>query len=341
MQKPAQQYSRKHKVEGSKRNTKKTFLHATYYMLLSVSGGFTLIEVLVAATILATLIGGVLLTLNPVGQINKSQDAQRLSDINAVKTAVDLYYSDHKCYPSQIPFGNEWRVNSTVYMKKVPQDPKCNGGNGTCYKYRTDSASTCPQWNVVFAQVSKSSSLTNICPLSTLSDCMPTSDSNATWACTLSGAVNCSALASAASISGGVETINPTATPTPLPSSTPTPTPTPPAGSVTYSFGNPAGTNPDIYQATVMPLYQTIGNAQSIQVLADDTAGNITTIKAVLYSDGDAREFTLSRTGGTATNGTWTGTWQVTDTYNKTYGYDITGTDDKGNTHTSTIRVNQ
>lgn len=317
-------------------------LSAINHQPLAINRGFTLIEVLVAATILVTLLGGVILTLNPLGQLNKGQDAQRISDLNQVKNAIDLYYNDKKCYPQQIPFGNEWRVNNTVYMKKVPQDPKCNGGSGTCYKYRTDSSAFCPQWNVVFAPVSKSSSLTNLCPLSSLSNCTPTGYSNATWACTLSGAVNCDALAAASSIGGGgIETINPTATPTPLPSSTPTPTPTPPAGSVTYDFGNPASTNPDIYEATIMPFYQPIGSVQSIRVLADDTVGNITSIKAILYSDGDAREFTLSRTGGTAQSGTWTGTWQVTDTYNRTYGYDLIGTDSLGNKSTSSIRANR
>jgi prepilin-type N-terminal cleavage/methylation domain-containing protein len=72
--------------------------------------GFTLVEVLVAATILATLIGGVLLTLNPIAQINKGQDAQRLADLQSIKTAVDLYYNDTKCYPTQLPFGQVWKV---------------------------------------------------------------------------------------------------------------------------------------------------------------------------------------------------------------------------------------
>lgn len=308
----------------------------------SAFGGFTLVEVLVAATILATLIGGVILTLNPFAQINKGQDTQRLADLQAVKTAVDLYYSDNKCYPTQLPFGQEWRVNSTVYMKKVPQDPKCNGGSGTCYKYRTDPnpANTCPQWNVVFAQVSKASALTNVCPLSSLSDCTPTGYTSGVWACTLSGAVNCSALKFAASINGGIESISPTPTPTPLPFATPTPTPTPPAGTLVIPLGNSTNANPDIYQLTVMPFYQTVGQGQAVQVLADDSVGNIISIKIVLVSDGDEREFTLSRTGGTAASGTWSGAWQVTDTYTR-YGYRITGLDDKGNTYTAVYSANQ
>lgn len=302
--------------------------------LLSSSKGFTLVEILVAATILATLVGGTILTLNPARQINKALDAKRQQDLQSVKIALDTYYNDTKCYPQQVPFGQEWKVNSTIYMKKVPQDTKCVNGSGMCYVYTTDTGSACPQWNVLFSKLSSASPLTNICPLSSLSSCTPPGYSNAVWACTLSGAVNCSALASSSSLGGGIGTPMPTNIPGP----TATPTPLP-AGSVTYNIGAPANTNPYIYQATIIPLYQTIGKAQAIQVLANDLAGNITSMKVILYSDGDARQFTLSRSAGTATNGTWSGAWAVTDTYNRTYGYDIIGTDDKGNTATGRIRV--
>lgn len=307
--------------------------------------GFTLVEMLVAATILATLAGGVILSINPVGQIEKGQDAQKQADLSAIKTALDLYYSDNKCYPQQIPFGNEWRVNNTVYMKKVPQDPKCNNGTGSCYRYRTDSNSQCPQWSVTFAQLSRSSALTNACPISSLSNCSPAGYSDATWACVLLGAVNCESLQLASIAGTGEETVNPTNTPTPPPSSTPTPTPTPPAGSVTYD--TPDNSVVDAYEVTIMPLFQTYGLGQSIRVRADDTVGNITSVIVVLYSDGDARQFTLTRTGGTDNNGTWTGSWQVTDTYNqvpeKTYGYDIITTDNQNppNVDRDSIRVNR
>lgn len=309
--------------------------------------GFTLIEILVAATILATLAGGVALSLNPIAQINKSQDAQKISDLQGIKTALDLYYSDHKCYPTSttgLPFGGEWRENETVYMKKVPQDPKCReDGTGSCYRYRTETGNACPQWNVVFAQLSTTSTMTNVCAISSLSNCAPEGYADHQWACAMSGGVNCDNL-SLSSISGGsVESISPTATPTPAPSSTPTPTPTPPDGSVTYYFGHSAGANPDIYEATVMPLYQQVGGGQAIRVLADDTAANITSMKLILYSDGDAREFTMSRKSGTAQSGTWEVAWSVTDTYNqvpgKIYGYDIIGTDAANNTSTESIRV--
>lgn len=308
----------------------------------NTSAGFTLIEILVAITILATLVGGVILSLNPIAQIDKSQDAQRAADLQAVKTATDLYYNDHKCYPQEIPFGNEWRENNTVYMKKVPQDPKCDKTGVNCYRYRTDSAATCPQWNVVFAQLSKSSTLTNTCALSSLSSCAPSGYDQHPFACTLSGAVNCDALLAAASLEGGLETVLPTATPTPLPSSTPTPTMVPPNGSGVYDTLDPSG-DPDAWEVTIMPLYQEDGLGQAIRVKAEDAVSNITSVKVVLYSDGDARTFTLDLKNGTAQNGTWEGAWEVTDTYNqvegKQYGYDITVTDALGNVDNDEIRV--
>lgn len=303
--------------------------------------GFTLVEVLVAVTILATLAGGIVLTLNPAKQINKSRDAQRQSDLSQIRIASDAYYNDTNCYPTEMPFGNEWRVGDTVYMKEVPQDPSCSGGEGTCYRYRTESGTTCPQWNVVFAQLSDEADLPNACPLSSLSNCAPDGYQEGKWACALSGSVNCSSLASAATLIGGEETIEPTAapSPTPTPTSTPAPSPTPyPEGSVTYAIGNPSGENPDIYELTMIPLWQTIGNAQQVAVKIDDTAGNISSnVQLVLYSDNEARQFTLTRTSGDDASGVWTGTWQVTDTYNNQYGVDITAQDSVGNTQTKRL----
>ena len=315
--------------------------------------GFTLIEILVAVVILSTLIAGVLFSINPFGQISKAQDAARESDIKQVKVALDLYYHDNNCYPTQsigIPFGKEWsdtdsRGNKTIYMKQAPQDPKCTDTTGTnCYRYRTDGSS-CPQWNVVFSQLSKNSSLTNTCALSSLAtSCTPTGYDGGTWACAMSGAVDCEGLLASATLIGGVETTQPTATPTIGPTATPTSVPPPPPNSVTFDNVSNINLNPYIKDVTIMPFKQIIDSLQSINVHVLDSVGNVTSVKVVLYSDGDARTFMLTKTGGTTTDGTWGGQsqpWQVKDTYNSTYGYDIIASDDKGNTQTGSIRANQ
>ncbi len=276
--------------------------------LSTKSLGFTLIEVLVATTILATLVGGVLLTLNPIGQINKGQDAQRQQDLQAIKTALDLYYNDTKCYPTQLPFGQTWSVNNTVYMKKVPQDPKCQtDGSGTCYRYRTSATApnNCPQWNVVFAQLSKSSSLANTCPLSSLSNCAPAGYTNGQFACVLSGGVDCDSLASSSIIGGGLESTSPTPTSPPPPSATPTPTPTPDPNEV--SFPLPQDTNPDPYEVILNPLYPVPGSAQTIKLKVSDPGVNIDTVEVIVTSDDGAQRsvFLNPPTGVTNNAGTW------------------------------------
>ncbi len=89
--------------------------------------GFTLIEVLVAATIIAVLtaIGMVSYT-----NINKrSRDTKRKSDMEQIRSALEMYRSDNGFYPNN---GNGSWINadnlSTTlvpnYMAAIPPDPK-------------------------------------------------------------------------------------------------------------------------------------------------------------------------------------------------------------------------
>ncbi len=56
--------------------------------------GFTLIELLVVIAILAVLAVVVVLTLNPAGLLQESRDANRLSDMGTLNTALGLYSAD-------------------------------------------------------------------------------------------------------------------------------------------------------------------------------------------------------------------------------------------------------
>jgi prepilin-type N-terminal cleavage/methylation domain-containing protein len=55
--------------------------------------GFTLIELLVVIGILAILTAAVVLVLNPAELLRQSRDAQRLSDFDALRSAINLYLS--------------------------------------------------------------------------------------------------------------------------------------------------------------------------------------------------------------------------------------------------------
>lgn len=323
----------------------------THNSLFKTPGaGFTLVEVLVATTILVTLAAGVFLSLNPIAQINKSQDSQKMADIQAVKTALDLYYNDTKCYPKAadgVAFGGEWRVNNTVYMKKVPQDPNCKSdGSGMCYRYRTvtdptDPTINCPQWNVVFAQLSKASTLTSTCALSSLSNCAPSDYPAGKFACTMSGGVNCDSLSSSSIGGGSVETILPTPTPNPCEASSNRALgcacSNDPQCASNYcdvpvgvhqgtnqckalvdkydpndvKFPLPVDTNPDPYELVVNPLHPLPGTTQTFKLKVADPGVLITKVEVVVTSDreADRANVPLSAPVGQVNNaGTWTGT---------------------------------
>ena len=200
--------------------------------------GFTLIELLVVISMVGVMISFFLIFINPFKQVQKAKDAQRQADLSNIRQALDTYYNDHNCFPASLPFGSPWQVGSTVYMKKVPQDPDCLSG-GSCYQYLNDTE-TCPQWNVLFSKAAVSSNATS-CPLQQIPSCVPSNYYDSGYSsCIVSGTVNCPTLVSMSiPTSGGSQTVptvaigptsppQPTSTPTqiPVPTSGNTPTPT-------------------------------------------------------------------------------------------------------------------
>lgn len=96
--------------------------------------GFTLIEVLVAATIIAllTAIGVV-----SYASANRSaRDAKRKSDLEQIRAALEMFRADCGKYPvtNTVVPGNTLVLNATscpgysgstiTYMQQIPQDPK-------------------------------------------------------------------------------------------------------------------------------------------------------------------------------------------------------------------------
>lgn len=185
--------------------------------IYSSQGGLTLIELLVVVLILGALLFIAILTLDPVAQLHKSSDAQRRSDIEQIRQALDTYYNDHNCYPKAITFNQQWAENGVVYMQKVPQDSSCSGSSPHCYLYQTDNTSNCPQWNVVYGYLTqvKASQVTDSCPVKTICGSMTLKYNF----CLTSGNIDCTYINS-----------NPLPTPVlpPTPTLRPTLTPVPP-----------------------------------------------------------------------------------------------------------------
>lgn len=96
--------------------------------------GFTLIELLVAIAIIGILSALILTNLQDARA--RARDIQRKSDLKQLKTSLRMYYNDYQEYPGEssrqiyacLPpvlkaWGNAFSCGTTVYMKKLPEDP--------------------------------------------------------------------------------------------------------------------------------------------------------------------------------------------------------------------------
>ncbi len=106
--------------------------------------GFTLIELLVVIGIIGLLSSVVLASVAPARE--KARDARRLSDMNQIKNALELYYAENKMFPQIRAFtaadscGTNWCTLETAlapYISPLPRDPT----GDTTYVYYYDSNS--------------------------------------------------------------------------------------------------------------------------------------------------------------------------------------------------------
>ncbi|PWU22576.1 hypothetical protein C5B42_05650 [Candidatus Cerribacteria bacterium 'Amazon FNV 2010 28 9'] len=110
--------------------------------------GFTMIELLVALSIVAIMI--LLLALGQGLQLGRGEDAQRKSDFAKLKIAFEDYYNDHKCYP---PPQILQQCNTTAlapYLGRVPCDPVSKQP----YAYITDGSC---RWYALFTTLDDTS----------------------------------------------------------------------------------------------------------------------------------------------------------------------------------------
>jgi prepilin-type N-terminal cleavage/methylation domain-containing protein len=128
----------------------------------TLKGGFTLVELLVVISVIFFLATVVLGSLQSAG--SKGRDAKRISDLQSVAGALELYYQDNGSYPPGNCISSPWwgcwgstngqqgstelRLLPATYIPRMPQDPTfydngfvCTynpGNNQRSYMYYSD-----------------------------------------------------------------------------------------------------------------------------------------------------------------------------------------------------------
>lgn len=107
-------------------------------MIKKKTPAFTLIEVLVATTIIAVLtaIGVVSYT----SASRNSRDAKRLADVEQIRAALEMYRADVGDYPASITFtfGETLSSGDNTYMSPIPVDPRPSAGGEYDYSGADD-----------------------------------------------------------------------------------------------------------------------------------------------------------------------------------------------------------
>lgn len=186
-------------------------------------------EILVVVTLLVILAIALLVTLNPMAQINKGQDSKRKSELATLTKVMEDWYNDHNCYPQPQEICYDTAVNNechicgsesssppsfSPYLSRLPCDPQHPKNP---YLYQTDSGS-CPNWYKI---------------------CASLSDGPAGYNYEV-GSPNSPEVTSVPCPSGAVPTptLSPTITPPSGPTNTPSPSPTPSGSYYCSGYGN-------------------------------------------------------------------------------------------------------
>lgn len=106
------------------------------------SAGFTLIEIMVATTIIAVLSVIGIVSYNSVNK--RSRDAKRKSDLEQVRSALEMYRADNGSYPgtsatfitlTTLDAGNGTGPLVPSYLPSIPMDPKSRTTTPIPYYY--------------------------------------------------------------------------------------------------------------------------------------------------------------------------------------------------------------
>lgn len=112
--------------------------------------GFTLVELVIVIAIVGIL--AALIVSYLVSQISKGYDANRKSDLDRIKIALEEYEKDHNCYPSpSLLTCLNGGTGLQPYLNQIPCDPVTHAS----YFYEYED-STCSTWWRLYTKLDNS-----------------------------------------------------------------------------------------------------------------------------------------------------------------------------------------
>lgn len=149
------------------------------------NNGFTLIELMLVVVLIGVLSGVMLSVINISGMKARSRDAQRAGDLKRIQTALELYFSDNRGYPSSGSFveikGGMAPLTAELvtkgYIQTLPPDPMSATAVSACglssygYYYETNSAGPALSGKYVIMTVMESASSANSSLCNAASNC--------------------------------------------------------------------------------------------------------------------------------------------------------------------------
>lgn len=101
-------------------------------LALSLSKGFTLVELLIVIALIGVLAVAVLAAINPLEQLNRARDTGMESDASQLLAAIDRYYASQEKFPwvsTTPPAYGTWTSNNDAAYGFISAQ---NGGIGIC-----------------------------------------------------------------------------------------------------------------------------------------------------------------------------------------------------------------
>lgn len=274
--------------------------------------GFTIIELLVVIVIIGIIASvGLVWLRSPKAQ---ARDAKRSGDIAALQLALEIFYVKNNTYPLSTPeyqiAGVPWGGSWDGYLKRVPKDPLSPAqeyiyvsSDGKTYQLYANFETTPPnQW---------------ACPNS----CGPDGKYNAGIA-----AGTGSSLVTFAAATTTI-TITPTPTPPPLSGQLAALVQGPQTWSISQRLAIPQMYS--LWTSTIDPASE--GGKQEVQLSVKDDQADVTSVAATIQTDNGWFTKTLNLTSGSPNDGTWLGSWTVSDAYNNNFIITFAAEDAAGN----------